>query len=122
VSSDAAFPAHAFSTGLVGLFSSLSVTRANPAAVASMCISNPRCLAYNSRGQMLIGQPGTRVTYLRGFPGFCTYVKDPNFKPAPSCAPPKAGYTLRRDTNFAGQSIAQTTPANAEAKCNADPK
>ena len=31
-----------------------------------------------------MGQPGSRITILPGFRGYCTYVKDPNYKPAPA--------------------------------------
>jgi hypothetical protein len=74
---------------LIGFFSSLTVLQTSPSTVGPQCSSTPNCLAYNIRGSMLIGRPGTPVTYLP-FRGFCTYVKDPTFKPA---APPPSEQT-----------------------------
>jgi len=113
---------------LVGLFSGLSVSQATPGTVYDRCSSDPRCLAYNARGNLLMGRPGSRITILSGFRGYCTYVKDPNYKPAPAatvCAPAKTGYTLRADTNWvkgSGTTESQTTPGAAEQKCTADPE
>jgi len=96
-----------------------------PAEAEKMCNSNPSCLAWNSFGYYIIASSGAATLKYSPYTGLCVYVKDPAPpKSASACAPAKAGFTLRADTNWgklAGAKESQTTPAEAEKICNATP-
>ena len=96
-----------------------------PAEAEKMCNSNPSCLAWNSLGYYIIASSASATLSYSPYTGLCIYVKNPApAKAASACAPAKAGYALRADSNWGkldGAKEAKTTPAEAEKICNSTP-